>query len=98
MGESGHAAATVVQGEGEAARKVPVGWPVSADWSGSGGLCVKFGAKYGPSQGSSRAGTAHCTATYDPRDGTLTALRPGTVTLTVDVNGERAERQVKITR
>ena len=43
-----HAAATVVQGEGETARKVPVGWPVSADWSGSGGLCVKFGAKYGP--------------------------------------------------
>ena len=98
VGKSGHAAATVVQGEGEAARKVPVGWPVSADWSGSGGLCVKFGAKYGPSQGSSRDGTAHCTATYDPREGTLAALRPGTITLTVDVNGERAERQVKITR
>ncbi|HEV7624927.1 MAG TPA: phosphodiester glycosidase family protein [Streptomyces sp.] len=86
VGKSARTAATVTQGEGEAARKVPVGWPVSADWSGSGNLCVNHQAK------------GRCSASYDPRTGTLTAHRPGLVTLTLEVNGERAERQVKITR
>ena len=83
-----------IQGEGESARRVPVGWPLSADWSGSGGLCVVDGA----GKGSSRRAGKTCSATYDSRSGALTAQRPGTVTLTVEVNGEQAERQVKITQ
>ncbi|WP_314173037.1 phosphodiester glycosidase family protein [Streptomyces winkii] len=93
VGEHGKAAATVFQGEGESARKVPVGWPVSGDWSGSGGLCVEDGTASGRHSASGR-----CTASYDPRTGALTAHRTGTVELRVAVNGELAERQVKITR
>ena len=94
VGESARASGEAIQGEGESARRVPVGWPLSADWSGSGGLCVVDGA----SKGSSRRAGKTCSATYDSRSGALTAQRPGTVTLTVEVNGEQAERQVKITQ
>ncbi|MCH6159665.1 phosphodiester glycosidase family protein [Streptomyces marispadix] len=92
VGESAQASATVVQGSGESARKVPVGWPVSADWSGSGNLCVKGGRSAADDV------RTRCAASYDPRTGTLTAHRPGTVTLAVEVSGERAERQVTIAR
>jgi hypothetical protein len=91
VGESARAAATVTQGEGESARKVPVGWPLSADWSGSGNLCVKGG------RSAADDARVRCSASYDPQTGTLTAHRPGTVTLAVDVAGERTERQVRIT-
>ncbi|GGO51453.1 hypothetical protein GCM10012287_33510 [Streptomyces daqingensis] len=91
VGETGRASASVVQGTGEAAREVPVGWPLSADWSGSGGLCVR-------DDGPPRRGGKRCAASYDPRSGTLTALRPGTVELRVTVNGERTERKVKLVR
>ncbi|WP_181765361.1 phosphodiester glycosidase family protein [Streptomyces albidus (ex Kaewkla and Franco 2022)] len=94
VGKSARASAEVTQGEGESARKVPVGWPLSADWSGSGDLCIVDGGKGRPSQ----HGGKSCSATYDPGSGALTAQRPGTVTLTVEVNGERSDRQVKITR
>jgi len=94
VGKSAPAAATVTQGEGEAARKVPVGWPVSADWSGSGNLCVSGS----PGRSTSHHAGSRCSASYDPATDSLTAHRPGTVTLTVQVNGESTERQVKITR
>ncbi|OEV07130.1 multidrug transporter [Streptomyces nanshensis] len=90
VGKSARAAATVTQGEGESARKVPAGWPLSADWSGSGNLCVKGGRN--------AADQVRCSASYDPGTGTLTAHRRGTVTLEVEVAGERTERQVTITR
>ncbi|WP_206322658.1 phosphodiester glycosidase family protein [Streptomyces sp. HNM0575] len=93
VGGSARAAATVVQGSGDTARKVPVGWPLSADWSGSGNLCVKGGRATAADDVRTR-----CAASYDPRTGSLTAYRPGVVTLAVDVNGERTERQVRILR
>ncbi|MGH3323477.1 MAG: metallophosphoesterase family protein, partial [Streptomyces sp.] len=92
VGEAAQASATVLQGEGDAPRKVPVGWPVSADWSGSGNLCVT-GDPGPPDRDKVR-----CAASYDPGTDTLTAHRTGTVTLTVEVSGERAERQVRLTR
>ncbi|MFF5897772.1 phosphodiester glycosidase family protein [Streptomyces argenteolus] len=72
--------ARVVQG----ARAVPVAFPLSADWTGSPDLHI--GA-------ADRARGRHV-ATLDPVTGTLTALRPGTVTLAVTVNG--TTRQVRI--
>ncbi|MBO0517917.1 hypothetical protein, partial [Streptomyces beijiangensis] len=87
VGDSAKTPATVLQGEGAAARAIPVAWPLSADWSGSRGLCVKGSGKKG-----------RCVASYSPATGVLTALRPGTVTLAVTVNGERAERRVVVAR
>ncbi|RLL70166.1 phosphodiester glycosidase family protein [Streptomyces sp. Z26] len=86
VGETADARATVVQGEGDTAREVPVGWPLSADWSGSGRMCLPDGA--------AKADRKRCAASYDPVTGRLTALRPGTVRLAVEVNGARAEREV----
>ncbi|OEV27867.1 multidrug transporter, partial [Streptomyces nanshensis] len=87
VGGQATASATVRQGSGPAARRVPVGWPVSADWPGSPGLCVKGAVPRG-----------RCVASYDPADGTLTGRRPGTVTLAVLVNGERAAQRVTVGR
>jgi hypothetical protein len=84
-GATGHAGATVTQEAGAGSREVPVAWPMSADWSGSHNLCVGHGRTRGD-----------CAAAYDPVDGTLTALHPGTVTLGVRVNGEQARRSVVI--
>lgn len=87
VGDSGEASATVTQGAGGSARKIPVGWPVSADWPASPGLCV---------QGTVPRG--RCVASYDPGTGTLKGARPGKVTLAVTVNGARAAREVTVTR
>lgn len=86
-GERAQASATVRQGAGAEARRIPVDWPVSADWPGARGLCVRGAVPRG-----------RCTAVFDPAAGTLTGLRPGTVTLSVLVNGARAERRVTVTR
>jgi hypothetical protein len=85
-GDSAEAAATVTQGQGGDARKVPVAWPMSAEWSGSRNLCVGHG----------HLRRHRCAAVFDPVTGTLTGLHPGTVTLGVRVNGERAQRSVTI--
>ncbi|MEU7318229.1 phosphodiester glycosidase family protein [Streptomyces sp. NPDC007083] len=87
VGGQATASATVRQGSGPTARRVPVDWPVSADWPGSRGLCVKGAVPRG-----------RCVASYDPTDGTLTGRRPGTVTLAVLVNGERAAQRVTVSR
>ncbi|MGI5351614.1 phosphodiester glycosidase family protein [Streptomyces sp. CA-250714] len=87
VGGKATASATVEQGTGPTARRVPVGWPVSADWPGSPGLCVKGTVPRG-----------RCVASFDPADGTLTGRSPGTVTLSVIVNGERAEQRVTVSR
>ncbi len=84
-GDTARSGAVVVQGEGASAREVPVGWPLSADWSGSRNLCLGE-AKPKP----------RCDASYDPVTGVWKALRPGTVSLAVEVNGARAERTVVI--
>ncbi|GAA2402039.1 phosphodiester glycosidase family protein [Streptomyces glaucosporus] len=89
-GAPGKVSAEVVQGAGSTARTVPVGWPLSADWSGSPGLCTGDVRR-------ARA-RARCLAVLDPAAGTLTGLRPGTVTLAVTVGGERRETAVTVVR
>ncbi|MEE1798495.1 phosphodiester glycosidase family protein [Streptomyces sp. JV176] len=74
--------ATVTQG----ARAVPVGFPLSADWSGS--LNLRIGDRDG-------ARPRHA-AVLDPATGTLTALRPGTVTLAVTVGGVTTRATIRI--
>ncbi|WP_326691229.1 phosphodiester glycosidase family protein [Streptomyces sp. NBC_01795] len=87
VGGRAEASATVTQGTGSDARRIPVDWPVSADWPGSPGLCVKGTVPRG-----------RCVASYDPDSGTLSGNRPGKVTLSVTVNGTRAAREVTVAR
>jgi hypothetical protein len=85
-GETVPAGATLTQ-DGEAgAREVPVGFPVSADWSGSRGLFV------GPA---GQAG-GRDVAAFDPETGELTGLREGRVTLAVEVSGVRREAAIEV--
>lgn len=89
-GETAPAAATVRQrlGDGEPPVDVPAVHPVSTDWTGSRDLHI--GAP-------ERAGRGKVAA-FDPATGTLTALRPGTVTLTVTVNGHSSSTELRVTR
>ena len=87
-GETAEVQATVIQGQGQQAREVPVAFPVSADWSGSRDLFL------GPAE---RATGRHVAA-FDPATGELTGLRPGTVRLTVGVSGERQAVSVTVRR
>ncbi|PJE98449.1 multidrug transporter [Streptomyces carminius] len=82
-GAPGRVSASVAQED----RTVPVDWPVSADWSGSPGLCVA------PVPAAERE---DCTALLDPAAGTLTGRREGTVTLAVAVSGERREKRITV--
>lgn len=79
-GERTKVGASVTQGS----RTVPVAFPLSADWTGSPNLHIG-----GPDGARGRH-----VAALDPVTGTLSALRPGTVTLAVSVNG--TTRQVRI--
>jgi Phosphodiester glycosidase/Calcineurin-like phosphoesterase len=72
-GQSATASATVLQED----RRVPVTFPVSADWWGSTFLHV----------GPAKTAPFWAVASYDPATGRLTALRPGTAELGVTVNG-----------
>ncbi|WP_129839107.1 phosphodiester glycosidase family protein [Streptomyces sp. RFCAC02] len=85
-GGTGSAAATLTQEGADGVREVPVAFPVSADWSGSSRLHI------GPADGARHRDVA----AYDPATGTLTALRPGTVTLRVEAGGERAEARITV--
>ncbi|MFD9721406.1 phosphodiester glycosidase family protein [Streptomyces sp. NPDC059076] len=71
-GESAEVRATVTQGP----RTVPVGFPMSADWSGSPELHI----------GAEDGARGHHLASFDPMTGRITALRPGSLTLAVTVN------------
>ncbi|HEY3562215.1 MAG TPA: phosphodiester glycosidase family protein [Kribbella sp.] len=81
-GQTATAAATVVQDS----RRVPVSFPVSADWWGSSTMHI------GP------ASTAPfwAVASYDPSTGQLTALRPGTAQLGVTVNGVSKSTAIQV--
>ncbi|MEV8457418.1 phosphodiester glycosidase family protein [Streptomyces sp. NPDC052095] len=74
--------ATVTQGS----REVPVGFPLAADWTGSPNVLIGDAKGPGP----------HRMAVLDPATGTLTALRPGTVTLAVTVNGTTERVRIRI--
>ncbi|MBC9713795.1 phosphodiester glycosidase family protein [Streptomyces sp. TRM66268-LWL] len=81
-GDSGDVAATVTQGT----RQVPVAFPVSADWTGSPNLYI----------GDPDDARQRHVAAYDPDTGRLTALRTGSVTLAVTVNGATQRADVLI--
>ncbi|WP_291415380.1 phosphodiester glycosidase family protein [Actinophytocola sp.] len=66
-------------------RVVPVAYPVTADWSAS--PSVHIGASGGAHRDIAR---------FDPETGELTALRPGTITLEVAVNGVRQRVTVEL--
>ncbi|RDG38358.1 multidrug transporter [Streptomyces corynorhini] len=88
-GRDARVTATVTQGaDADRARAVPVAFPLSADWTGSLNLRI------GPPAG---ARDRH-TAAFDPATGTLTALRPGTVTLAVTVDGVTRRAGIRIAR
>ncbi len=82
VGERGAARAALTQG----ARTFPVDYPMSTDW---GGTRVHVGS-----------GTPASTAVVrlDAATGTLTALRPGSATVSVTVNGVTREANVSVTR
>nr|WP_323449120.1 phosphodiester glycosidase family protein [Streptomyces sp. YSPA8] len=81
-GRSATVRATVLQGT----REVPAAHPVSVDWTGSRGLHL----------GRPAAARPRHTASFDPVTGRLTALRPGTVTLTVTVSGVTRSAEILI--
>nr|WP_238355265.1 phosphodiester glycosidase family protein [Kribbella sandramycini] len=81
-GEVAAASATVVQD----GRRVPVAFPVSADWAGSLQLHV----------GSASTAPFWAVAAFDPATGKLTALRPGSAELRVTVNGVTKSASVKV--
>ncbi|WP_258050198.1 phosphodiester glycosidase family protein [Streptomyces finlayi] len=75
--------ATVTQG----ARRVPVTFPLSADWTASPNVHI----------GTESGARPRHTAVLDPTTGTLTALRAGAVTLAVTVNGTTSRADIRIT-
>ena len=81
-GKTAAVAATVVQ----ESRRVPVSFPVSADWWGSSLLHI----------GPIRTAPFWAVASYDPATALLTGLRPGTVQLGVTVNGTTKSASVQI--
>ncbi|MEU0374857.1 phosphodiester glycosidase family protein [Streptomyces sp. NPDC006283] len=81
-GERGDAQATVVQGT----RRVPVAFPVSADWTGSPNLHI----------GTADSARGRHVAAFDPATGRVTALRAGAFTLAVTVNGTTTEVRTSV--
>jgi hypothetical protein len=84
MGTTAPAAATVVQGN----RRVPVSFPVSADWWGSARLYI----------GPAKQAPSSSIAAYDPGTGQLTGIRRGSVQLGVTVNGVTKSTSIEVTR
>lgn len=73
--------------------EVPVGWPVSAQWSGEG-VVVDDGTQDDVS--SAMGYSANPSVRVNPTTGTITALNPGIATVEVQVNGETATTQVTV--
>ena len=70
----------------QASRTVPVAYPVSARWSASPNVHI----------GRPADAKRYHTAVFDPATGTLTALRPSTVTIAVIVNGVTSRHTVDL--
>ncbi|WP_432943689.1 phosphodiester glycosidase family protein [Kribbella sp. CA-253562] len=81
-GQTAQATATVVQD----GRRVPVAFPVSADWTGSTFLHI----------GPAKSAPIWAAASYDPATGQFTAIRPGSVDLAVTVNGTTKSTRIRI--
>ncbi|MET7617860.1 phosphodiester glycosidase family protein [Streptomyces sp. NPDC005408] len=81
-GRSEAAGATVTQG----ARRVPVAFPLSADWTGSPNLFI------GPPEDARHRHVA----SFDPTTGRVTGLRPGVVTLAVTVGGVTQRTEIRV--
>lgn len=81
VGETAPAGATV----GQDGRRVPVSYPVSADWSGDG---VHVGAP--------DTAPAGAVAAFEPASGVLTGLREGSGALQVTVNGVSRTAEVAV--
>ncbi|GAB3743372.1 phosphodiester glycosidase family protein [Microlunatus parietis] len=84
VGETVAAGASIVQ-DGD--RRVPVAWPVSATWGGSG---VWIGDH------ERRRPDPKAIVAYDPGTGRLTALRPGLAELVITVNGVTARETISV--
>ncbi|MFG1695214.1 phosphodiester glycosidase family protein [Nonomuraea sp. NPDC049309] len=83
VGKPATVGASVVQD----GRTVPAAYPVSVAWTGSPNLHI----------GSRTTAKPRHVAVLDPDTGTLTALRPGTVTVAVTVNGVTKKAEVALT-
>lgn len=81
-GAPAQVSATLTQG----GRQVPVAYPVSYDWSGSANLHIGDRSGIRPWH----------VAWLDPSTGTLTALRPGAVTVAITVNGVTERANVRV--
>ncbi|WP_155830276.1 phosphodiester glycosidase family protein [Glycomyces tenuis] len=84
-GETVQIGAELTQGDAV----LPVGYPMSVEWSGSDELCI----------GSKPPGPLQwwlCDAWFDPDTNELLAWRHGTVELTVSVNGVEASRTISV--
>ena len=81
-GATATASATVVQDN----RRVPVSFPVSADWWGSTLLHI----------GPVNEAPSWAVAAYEPATGRLTGIRPGSVQLGVTVNGVTKSASIEV--
>ena len=86
-GTSTQLSGSIVQPEGVGAgtRVVPLRYPMSVHWSGSSALAIGSG-----SDAIKKARNAGKVAVLDPATRTLTALRPGTITVSVTNDSMRA--------
>lgn len=88
VGESAMVSATITQDGG---RAVPVGWPMSADWSGE--QATIDDGRRGTVE---RAVAASGALRFNPATGEVTAIAEGVGRLTVVVNGERASAEIRV--
>ncbi|MFD1859339.1 phosphodiester glycosidase family protein [Aeromicrobium camelliae] len=85
VGQSADVAATLMQD----GREVPVAWPVTSQWAGDG-VAVDDG------RGLAAAAATDAVVRVNPSTGQLTALQPGTATVSVTVNGRSAQLAVEV--
>lgn len=85
VGEVGEVSAQITQDGHE----VPVGWPVTAQWGGSG-------VQVGTGGMDAERDDPRAVVRVDPRTGEITGLRRGAATVTVTVNGETARLTVHV--